>query len=947
MADGEMNNMLKATLFIDSLTRSVFIPFGPILVYSFMQENPNESGKTWGNAVVVWGQVCASYVFGRMVGEMSWNKLSRFAGSKISVLFSSVLAIAALHLSIGLAKGAGTLMFIRCLSGFLGLVMCNFAKLQHEKTSQSDQMNRLPIPSSVMRCLGFTAGPLIGGMFWDDTAPRPLLRVVTASPAALSCVLTAAVVIGLVLVKAFFWYLDRDREGAPNESVELLSSVEEALESGMNVQPDMEMSERYIRVCKGNMVKAQNMWRKTQAWRAANDVANVLKEPQPHFCAIKRCYPHVLHGRTRKGELVCYEKPGCMNVKGLIEADVGPKEMGRHYTFMNELLYTKLLPGDEDQVMTVMDVGQFSMSLIQPASAGFLQATGEIMANHYPERVARVLVLNCPFWLPGMWNTVSHLLAPAAKEKFAFFNSSKSREALLKYLDADQIPSDYGGDGEPLGHAPEEQFVLDVVKDLNGADPRDVLGMNHCLSTSSEPQGGRHHRRSASTPLLQQISMEGEDPSPPTLRRVNSSASQPTSSGEGLQPVEFTRGRSSSTPGLRNNSNRGLPAPGPGGAAFQARMGLSQRLRNFVSRPFRRTPQAHLGQENKFVYDEGSRQWVLQAEAPLNGSQAEAMDEHGLILAIQAAHMRTGGADSVSGDGESVDLLGGAAPIRQAGPGDRSGEVLKHDYSKIIMMIVALLYGFWCGVQTAMEAVVPAWILTSTDRGGLGYGVPSVGVSVSFAAVAILLLLVVVIPHKLVQMPLRAPLRAIRLGTALQTFVMVCLPHVRKLSLDGTPNDAVMVWTLVILAITGIAIATASARSGSSILLALALKTVSKSPRRYVAAVTYIGEFTGPILGALIFCWSTSMEKPFPMDSTFCFNLCAVLSFGMYLLTLVVHLHVINDFGISDEIHSGYDHDGMGKCHNIESVFDIPLADVSNLIQDTRGRRSHYNLKDQ
>jgi len=193
----------------------------------------------------------------------------------------------------------------------------------------------------------------------------------------------------------------------------------------------------------------------------------VLHEPQPHFDLIKECYPHVLHGRSKNDELVFYEKPGCFNVKKLVENQIKPKQMGRHYTFINEVLYSRLLKGDEDQIMSVMDVGEFSMRIINSNAVGFLKVTDEIMQSHYPERVARIVVINCPFWLPRAWKTVGPLLAKNTRDKVCFANRSQSLELLQKYIEYDQIPSDYGGSGTHLGGSEEEEYVIELVKHLN------------------------------------------------------------------------------------------------------------------------------------------------------------------------------------------------------------------------------------------------------------------------------------------------------------------------------------------------------------------------------------------------------------------------------------------------------------------------------------------------
>ena len=66
----------------------------------------------------------------------------------------------------------------------------------------------------------------------------------------------------------------------------------------------------FLLACKNDRQKARLRYQETLSWRATNHVDAILSEHQPHFDAIKKYYPHFLHGRSFKGELVCYEYPG-------------------------------------------------------------------------------------------------------------------------------------------------------------------------------------------------------------------------------------------------------------------------------------------------------------------------------------------------------------------------------------------------------------------------------------------------------------------------------------------------------------------------------------------------------------------------------------------------------------------------------------------------------------
>ncbi len=89
----------------------------------------------------------------------------------------------------------------------------------------------------------------------------------------------------------------------------------------------------FLKACGGDPARAQAKWAATLAWRAREGVDGVLGRAQPHFAAIKEHYPHYIHGRSKRGEIVVYEFPGRMDLARLRAVGVGAAEIGRHYTF--------------------------------------------------------------------------------------------------------------------------------------------------------------------------------------------------------------------------------------------------------------------------------------------------------------------------------------------------------------------------------------------------------------------------------------------------------------------------------------------------------------------------------------------------------------------------------------------------------------------------------------
>jgi hypothetical protein len=57
-------------------------------------------------------------------------------------------------------------------------------------------------------------------------------------------------------------------------------------------------------------------------------------------------------------------------------------------------------------------------------------------------------MVNVPLIFNGLWKVVSPFIKDAVREKIVFVDNKKLQETLLADIDADQLPSDYGGSGE-------------------------------------------------------------------------------------------------------------------------------------------------------------------------------------------------------------------------------------------------------------------------------------------------------------------------------------------------------------------------------------------------------------------------------------------------------------------------------------------------------------------
>lgn len=67
-----------------------------------------------------------------------------------------------------------------------------------------------------------------------------------------------------------------------------------------------------------------------------------------------------------------------MDISKLKASGVGPLEMGQHYAFFMEFLFRHLDPREEARIMTVLDIGGISLSMLSQDVLEVLKITSEV-----------------------------------------------------------------------------------------------------------------------------------------------------------------------------------------------------------------------------------------------------------------------------------------------------------------------------------------------------------------------------------------------------------------------------------------------------------------------------------------------------------------------------------------------------------------------------------------
>ncbi|MCO5583153.1 hypothetical protein L7F22_037062 [Adiantum nelumboides] len=99
-------------------------------------------------------------------------------------------------------------------------------------------------------------------------------------------------------------------------------------------------------------------------------------------------------------------------------------------------------PAGIEKIVALVDLNHVSYKNVDVK--GFI-AGFQLLQNYYPERLAAIYIVNAPIFFYGIWKVISRFLDQATKEKIVFLENHVMAQVLLSEVDADTLPSLYGG----------------------------------------------------------------------------------------------------------------------------------------------------------------------------------------------------------------------------------------------------------------------------------------------------------------------------------------------------------------------------------------------------------------------------------------------------------------------------------------------------------------------
>ncbi|KAL2241349.1 UNVERIFIED_CONTAM: Phosphatidylinositol transfer protein PDR16, partial [Sesamum indicum] len=192
---------------------------------------------------------------------------------------------------------------------------------------------------------------------------------------------------------------------------------------------------RYLEARNWNLGKAQKMLEESIKWRSEYKPEEIRWHEVAHEGETGKVSKANFH--DREGRTVLIMRPGKQNTSS-------PEGNIRHLVYLMENAILNL-PEGQEQMSWLIDFNGWSLNTNVPIKTA--RDIIYILQNHYPERLAIVVLYSPPRIFEAFWKVVKYFVDQKTfqKIKFVYPNNKDSLEIMKSFFDTENLPSEFGG----------------------------------------------------------------------------------------------------------------------------------------------------------------------------------------------------------------------------------------------------------------------------------------------------------------------------------------------------------------------------------------------------------------------------------------------------------------------------------------------------------------------
>jgi len=231
-----------------------------------------------------------------------------------------------------------------------------------------------------------------------------------------------------------------------------------ALHKHMRVAAETEESYlvRFARARKCKVDDALAMVITNHEWREAEKIDEIadMEARDVLGCELQDIWPYLpcwMQGEDKLGRPIIYKEWGNFWYKEIM-MHCYTDQFVKYHIWMNEqgsraLGRQSLKHGRRiDKFTCIFNAGGWQPSSMRHGAMGFVKIVTAIDQQHYPERLACILIINAPRLISLCWSVIKRWLDPVTRDKVQILTAeNKWRTVIEDWVDDDQLPDIYGG----------------------------------------------------------------------------------------------------------------------------------------------------------------------------------------------------------------------------------------------------------------------------------------------------------------------------------------------------------------------------------------------------------------------------------------------------------------------------------------------------------------------
>jgi hypothetical protein len=224
----------------------------------------------------------------------------------------------------------------------------------------------------------------------------------------------------------------------------------------LTVETETTVLLRFLKARKMDVEGAAALVIANQEWRSKEGINELIHMDVQEIlgCHPKYVWPYLpcwMQGFDKLGQPVIYKEWGNFWYREIMKHTT-EKSFVRYHIWMNEMGLRAMgqqsvkLGRRVDKFTCICNAKGFVPGSMRHGAMAFLKHVILVDQNHYPERLAAIIVINAPRLITVVWNAVKRMLDPVTREKVQIYSAEKKwRPVIERMIDPDQLPDIYGG----------------------------------------------------------------------------------------------------------------------------------------------------------------------------------------------------------------------------------------------------------------------------------------------------------------------------------------------------------------------------------------------------------------------------------------------------------------------------------------------------------------------